>query len=73
MSQLVQIVMDTGSQQLYITNSVKEKLSLVPRGEQCVVFGSNQEKPQVCKVMKVGLTLRDGETQQLTLFTVPMI
>ena len=48
--QLVRIVLDTGSQRSYITNSVKEKLSLVPKGEQCVsimTFGSNKEKSQV--------------------------
>ena len=27
----------------------------------------------MCKFVKVGLTLRDGETQELTLFAVPMI
>ena len=75
-SQLVRIVLDTGSQRSYITNSVKEKLSLVPDGEQCMsimTFGSNKEKPQVCEFVKVGLTLRDGDSQQLTLLAVPMI
>ena len=49
--------------QSYITNSVKEKLSFVPEGEQCVsimTFGSNEKKPQVCEFVNVGLTLRDG-------------
>ena len=72
----MRIVLDTGSQRSYITNLVKEKLSLVPEGEQCVsimTFGCNEEKPQVCKFVKVGLTLRDGETQQLTLLAIPMI
>ena len=47
-SQSVRIVLDTGSQRSYITNRVKEKLSLVPEGEQCMsimTFGSNEEKP----------------------------
>ena len=55
---------------------MKEKLSLVPEGEQCVsimTFGSDEEKPRVCKFVKVRLTLRDGETQQLALLAVPMI
>ena len=72
----MRIVLDTGSQRSYVTNSVKEKLSLAPEGEQCMsimTFGSNEEKPQVCKFVKVGLTLRGGETQELTLFAVPMI
>ena len=75
-SQLVRIVLDSDSQRSYITNSVKEKLSLLPESEQCVsimTFGSDEEKPQVCKFVKVWLTLRDGETQQLNLFAVPMI
>ena len=72
----MRIVLDTGSQQSYINNSVKEKLSLVPEGEQCMsimTFGSNKEKSQVCEFVKVGLTLRDGDSQQLTLLAVPMI
>ena len=72
----MQIVLDTGSQRSYITNSVKEKLSLVPEGEQCVsimTFGSNEEKSQVCEFVKVGLTLQDGDSQQLTLLAVSMI
>lgn len=75
-SQSVRIVLDTGSQRSYVTNSVKEKLSLATEGEQCMsimTFGSNEEKPQVCKFVKVRLTLRGGETQQLTLFAVPMM
>ena len=38
-----------------------------------MTFGSNEEKPQVCEFVKVGLTLRDGDSQQLTLLAVPMI
>lgn len=38
-----------------------------------MTFGSNEENSRVCKFVKVGLTLRGGETKQLTLFTVPMI
>ena len=49
---------------------------MVPEGEQYVsimTFGSNEEKPQVCEFVKVGLTLRDGDSKQLTLLAVPMI
>ena len=35
-SQSVRIVLDTGSQRSYVTNLVKEKLALVPEGEQCM-------------------------------------
>ena len=75
-TQLVRIVLDTGSQRSYITDGVRKNLSLAPEGEQCMsimTFGSNVEKSQVCTVVKVGLKLRDGETQELTLFAVPMI
>ena len=57
MSQSVRFVLDTGSQRSYVTNSVKEKLSLVPEGEQCMsilTFVSSEEKPQVCEIVKVG-------------------
>lgn len=49
---------------------------MVPKGEQCVsimTFGSYEEKSQVCEFVKVGLTLQDGDSQQLTLLAVPMI
>ena len=64
-SQSVRIVLDLGSQRSYVTNSVKERLSLAPEGEQCMsimTFGSDKEKPQVCKFVKVGLTLRNPTT-----------
>ena len=32
-----------------------------------------EEKPQVCEIVKVGLNLKNNETQQLTLFAVPTI
>ena len=73
-SQSVPIVLDTESQRSYVTNSVKEKLSLAPEGEQCMsimTFGSNEKKQQVYK-FKVGFILRGGETQQLTLLAVPI-
>ena len=47
MSQSVRVVLDTGSQRSYVTNSVKEKLSLVPEGEQCMsilTFGRRSHK-----------------------------
>ena len=49
---------------------------MIPESEHCVLimtFGSDKEKQQVCEFVKVGLTLRDGETQHLTLFAVPII
>ena len=75
-SHFVRIVLVTGSQWSYITNTMKEKLPLVPDGEQCMsimTFGSAEETPQLCKFVKVGVILREGGTQSLTLFAVPSI
>lgn len=49
---------------------------MAAEGEQCMsilTFGSNQENSQVHKFVKVGLTQRNGESQQLTLFAIPTI
>ena len=75
-SMTVRIVLDTGSQRSYITDDARQRLALDFKGEQTMsitTFGSREERPQVCKVVTVGLMLRDGEVKLLTLFSVPMI
>ena len=38
-----------------------------------MTIGSVEETPQLCKFVKVGVILREGGTQSLTLFAVPSI
>ncbi|XP_064394514.1 uncharacterized protein LOC135341786 [Halichondria panicea] len=72
----VRMVMDTGSQRSYITNSARSRLELTAAGEQrmtIMAFGSAQNGDSVCEYVKLGLKLKNGETQNLSLFTVPTI
>lgn len=38
-----------------------------------MTFGSNEETPRTCELVRLGLTLKDGRTIELPLFTVPLI
>ena len=72
----VRIVMDTGSQGSYITDRARERLALATSGEQCMTimtFGATQGGSRVCEYVKVGFKLKSGQSQILTLFSVPAI
>ena len=72
----IRIVMDTGSQRSYVTDRVREQLALTAAGKQrmtIMTFGATQGGKQVCEYVKVGLMLRNGQCQSLTLFSVPTI
>ena len=75
-SRNIRIVFDSGSQRSYVMEQVVRHLSLAIEGEQSLTimtFGSNKEQACVCKAVRLGLTLKDGTTKQLTLFAVPTI
>ena len=75
-SRPVRIVLDCGSQRSYVTDRVRQELSLKSKGEQpltIMTFGSKEEKTQNCELARIGLVQRDGKTQHLMLFTVPVI
>ena len=75
-SRCVRIVLDSGSQRSYVTNRLKEELSLCPRGEQSmniVTFGAREESPHVCEVVDLCIVLNGGRTRRLTLYAVPTI
>lgn len=72
----IRIVLDTGSQRSYITDSMRERLALTPAGEQrmtIMTFGDAQGSDRVCEYLEVGLKLKNGQNQIVTLFSVPMI
>ena len=72
----VRIVMDTGSQRSYITDRVGEMLALASVREQCMTimtFGASEGTTCVCGCVEVGIKLRKGCSQLLTIFTVPTI
>ena len=70
----VRIVLDSGSQRSYVSNRVRDALSLVPEKQQRVsiaTFGSGEGTFQMVEVVKVGMTLNGNENKKLTLFAVP--
>lgn len=72
----VRIVMDTGSQQSYIADNMRKQLALTAAGEKrmtIATFGTAQGQERTCEYVKVGLKLRNGQSQSLTLFSVPTI
>ena len=75
-SQRVRIVLDCGSQRSYVTERLTEELSLTTRKEQSLrimTFGSSGEHTRICRIVKLGLLLKDGQTRPMTLFVVPLI
>eukprot|EP00731_Ephydatia_muelleri_P004127 Em0002g303a len=70
------IILDSGSQRSYITNKLKDDLSLpVERRETMSIktFGAARERFQTCEVVRVVVKFKDGRSRELTLFTVPTI
>ena len=75
-SQRVQIVLDSGSQQFFITGSVARELSLSPETKQTMTvttFGSGEEHSYVCGCVRANVAQKNGQSRQLTLFMVPLI
>ena len=72
----VRAVLDTGSQRSYASDAVKEALSLKPKEKQqlsIAAFGTTLKEPREYGVIQVGLRLKNSETQELPLITVPSI
>ena len=72
----VRIVMDTGSRRSYIADRVGEMLALASVREQCMIimtFGASEGTNCVCGCVEVGIKLRKGCSQLLTIFTIPTI
>lgn len=75
-SKRVRVVLDTGSQQSYITERLQAELALQTKGEQSMVivtFGSRGEKSRMCEVVDVRMQLSHGGMRDLTVFVVPII
>ena len=72
----LRLILDSGSQRSYITDQAKETLSLRPSGKRTMsimTFGSTQERPQVCDVVRVGIWAKEGPDPELSLLSVPLI
>lgn len=72
----IHIVLDTGSQSSYLTDTVRDRLALRIGGERqmsIVTFGSSEAERRVCKYMTIGLRCKDNSTMHLTAFSVSTI
>ena len=68
--------MDSGSQKSYLTQQVREYLSLPVTGKQnlsIAAFGSSRGEPKQCEVVRDTVQTKSGGTQELELFVVPHI
>ena len=69
-------MMDTGSQRSYITENVRNQLTLSTVGKQCMTiatFGATKRDERVCASVRVGLRVKYGQVKVLTLFSVQRI
>ena len=69
-------ILDTGSQQSYITYRLKKRLRLPSLAKKTVLiltFGSREETSQCCDVVKIGVRANDGGEIELKLLAVPII
>ena len=72
----VRVVMDTDIKRSYLTNRVKDLISLTLIGTQklsIMTFGGASQSPGNHDHVRVGMKLRSGENMYLTMFTVPSI
>ena len=70
------MLMDGGSQRSYVTERVKNALSLPTEKQQKMLiktFGSEQEDERVCGVVRICMKTIDGTNIELPFFSVPLI
>ena len=72
----INVILDTGSQKSYITESVCEALGIKRKGRRTMsimTFGSNEGKIQCCDVVEIGLQLREGLSDKISVLSTPFI
>ena len=72
----VWIILDSGSQRSYLSDRVKNSLSLQPIQSETMsikTFGSSDDNKLSCDVVNLGFQLKDGDCFELPLFSVPFI
>jgi len=73
---MVRVIFDSGSQRSYITNKVKDHLSLNPRGTETMLiktFGSDKGNKQFCELVCLDLGLCNEGSVELLFMSVPLI
>ena len=72
----IRLIFDSGSQRSYVTDRLVDSLSLNCHHIETMViktFRSSKGSKQTCKVVNVGLKLKDGRMLELSLLSVPLI
>ena len=72
----IRAIVDTGSQQSYASQRVKDALALKRCRRQTMsvmTFSSTDQAARACDVVRLGLVTKDGRKQELELFIVPFI
>ena len=70
----VRLIFDSGSLSSYVTNKLKELLSLWPRHAEAMIIKtsvSSKGERQLCDVVSIGLYLKDGSMSKLSLLSLP--
>ena len=72
----IRLIFDSGSQRSYVTDRLVDSLSLNCHHTETMIIrtlGSSKGSKQACKVVRVGLKLKDGGMLELSLLSVPLI
>ena len=72
----VRAVLDTGSQQSYVTKKVKDVLTLrchEKRTMSILTFGVSDKKTRTYDVVRIGVTTKDGQEQEMEFICTPLI
>ena len=75
-SKEVCLILGNGSQRSCITESVKERLSLIPVGSEIMIiktFGVKTHGRQACDIVKVGMNLKNGHSLEMLFLSVLLI
>ena len=70
------LLFDSGSQRSYVTNHLKDQLRLKKRSSDTLMirtFGSTEERVQICDIVDLIITSRNGENLQFSFLSVPFI
>lgn len=70
------IILDSGSQRSYITNRLKDELSLPVECQETMLIktvGSQDENLQTCDAVCFGVKLSDRKDMKMSAYSVPLI
>ena len=72
----VRAILDTGSQQSYTTEKVKDALSLrchEKRKMSVMTFGASDKRTQTYDIVRIGVTTKDGQKEDMEFVCTPLI